>query len=354
MKNFDTRTYNISDFIEWNENGHLELSPDFQRRSVWTEKAKSYLIDTIIRGKPIPKILISQRLQGTKNVRIVVDGQQRLRTMLGFYNGDFKISRVHNEEYAGKTFDSLPKEVQNEFLKYELGVDLLFDMPYEDILDIFARINSYTVKLTTQEIYNARYVGYFKQTIFNYGLKYVSYWIDAGILTKANVSRMAEAEMSADLFVSLIDSVRTNKGVETYYKRYEEDEGELPKAKEKFDKIMSYIGAIYPSAELRNTNWKRTPLFYTFFTSIGHSLYGLKGLENTPRPKLSEKLVGKIRVALDEISLKYDEYTEEKDAEIPSEYKDFIYYTRRGTTDTAARIARADFVCKKINSFLAN
>lgn len=354
MKNFDTRTYNISDFIEWNENGHLELSPDFQRRSVWTEKAKSYLIDTIIRGKPIPKILISQRLQGTKNVRIVVDGQQRLRTMLGFYNGDFKISRVHNEEYAGKTFDSLPKEVQNEFLKYELGVDLLFDMPYEDILDIFARINSYTVKLTTQEIYNARYVGYFKQTIFNYGLKYVSYWIDAGILTKANVSRMAEAEMSADLFVSLIDSVRTNKGIETYYKRYEEDEGELPKAKEKFDKIMSYIGAIYPSAELRNTNWKRTPLFYTLFTSIGHSLYGFKGLEDTPRPKLSEKLVGKIRVALDEISLKYDEYTEEKDAEIPAEYKDFIYYTRRGTTDTAARISRADFVCKKINTFLAN
>lgn len=354
MKNFDTRTYNISDFIEWNENGHLELSPDFQRRSVWTEKAKSYLIDTIIRGKPIPKILISQRLQGTKNVRIVVDGQQRLRTMLGFYNGDFKISKVHNEEFGGKTFDLLPKEVQNDFLKYELGVDLLFDMPYEDILDIFARINSYTVKLTTQEIYNARYVGYFKQTIFNYGLKYVSYWIDAGILTKANVSRMAEAEMSADLFVSLIDSVRTNKGIETYYKKYEEEEGELQKAKEKFDKIMSYIGAIYPSAELKNTNWKRTPLFYTFFTSIGHCLYGLKGLENTPRPKLSEKIVGKIRVALDEISLKYDEYTEDKDAEVPAEYKDFIYYTRRGTTDTAARISRADFVCKKLISFLAN
>lgn len=354
MKNFDTRTYNISDFIEWNENGHLELSPDFQRRSVWTEKAKSYLIDTIIRGKPIPKILISQRLQGTKNVRIVVDGQQRLRTMLGFYNGDFKISRVHNEEYAGKTFDSLPKEVQNEYLKYELGVDLLFDMPYEDILDIFARINSYTVKLTTQEIYNARYVGYFKQTIFNYGLKYVSYWIDAEILTKANVSRMAEAEMSADLFVSLIDSVRTNKGVEIYYKKYEEEEGDLPKAKEKFDKIMSYVGAIYPSAELKNTNWKRTPLFYTLFTSIGHSLFGLKGLENTPRSDLTEKLVGKIRVALDEISLKFDEYTEEKDAIIPPEYKDFIYYSRRGTTDTAARISRADFVCRKINSFLVN
>lgn len=352
MKNFDTRTYNISDFIEWDENGLLELSPDFQRRYVWTEKAKSYLIDTIVRGKPIPKLILSQKLQGKKNVRVVVDGQQRLRTILGFYNGDFKISRVHNEEFGGYTFDDLPEKVQNEFLQYELGVDLLFDMPYEEILDIFARINSYTVKLKTQEIYNARYVGYFKQTIFKYGLKYVRYYIDSGVLTKASVSRMGEAEMTADLFVSLIDTVRTNKGIESYYKKLEEEEGDLENARKKFDKIMTYIGSIYPSQELKTTNWRRPQLFYTLFTSIGHSLYGFNGLENTPRPDISEKNIGKIRIILDEVSLKYDEYTEDKDAEIPSDFKEFINYSRRGTTDTIARITRANFTCTKLDSAL--
>ena len=74
MKNFDTRAYSIADFYEWQKNGLLELVPDFQRRTVWSEKAKSYLIDTIIRGRPIPKILISQRLQGTRTIRVVVDG----------------------------------------------------------------------------------------------------------------------------------------------------------------------------------------------------------------------------------------------------------------------------------------
>ncbi|MEQ9467392.1 MAG: DUF262 domain-containing protein [Ekhidna sp.] len=354
MKNFDTRTYNISDFIEWYENGLLELSPDFQRRSVWTEKAKSYLIDTIIRSKPIPKLLISQRLQGSKNVRIVVDGQQRLRTMLSFYNGDFKISRVHNKEFAGKTFETLPEDIQNEFLKYELGVDLLFDMPYEDILDIFARINSYTVKLKTQEIYNARYVGYFKQTIFKYGLRYVNYFIEGGVLTKANVTRMAEAEMSADLFVSLIDSVKTNKGIENYYKKYEDDEGPLEEASEQFDSIMSYVGSLYPAEELRSTNWKRTQLFYTLFTSIGHCLFGLEGLAVENKPTINDKNTGKIRVVLDEISLKYDEYTDDKDAVIPSDYKEFINYSRRGTTDTGARISRSNFVVAKIASVLVD
>ena len=47
MKNFDSRTYSINDFIEWEERKQLEISPKFQRRSVWSPQAKSYLIDTI-------------------------------------------------------------------------------------------------------------------------------------------------------------------------------------------------------------------------------------------------------------------------------------------------------------------
>lgn len=348
MKNFDTRTYNISDFIEWNNNNFLELSPDFQRRSVWTEKAKSYLIDTIIRSKPIPKIIITQKLQGAKNVRVVVDGQQRLRTILSFYNGDFKMSRVHNKEFGGKTYDELPSEFQNEFLKYELGVDLLFDLPYEDILDIFARINSYTVKLQPQEILNARYVGYFKQAIFEYGLKYVNYFIEGDILTKAKVTRMAEAELSSDLFIALIDSVKTNKGIENYYKKYEEEEGDIPNASIRFDEIMSIIGSIYPANELANTNWKRPQLFYTLFVSIAHILKNLNGLLAIENITISEKNTGKIRSILDEISSKYDYFTEENDIEIPADYKDFINYSRRGTTDSIARITRANFLSKKI------
>ena len=53
MKNFDTRTYSINDFLEWFDNEQLELSPKFQRRSVWTDTARSYLMDTIVSGKPI-------------------------------------------------------------------------------------------------------------------------------------------------------------------------------------------------------------------------------------------------------------------------------------------------------------
>lgn len=60
--NLEPTTYKISDFLSWYKSKKLILSPDFQRRLVWSENYKSYLIDTIIRGLPIPLIIIRDQL----------------------------------------------------------------------------------------------------------------------------------------------------------------------------------------------------------------------------------------------------------------------------------------------------
>ncbi len=353
MKAFDSRSYSIADFVEWNENGLLDLSPDFQRRAVWSQKAKSYLIDTIVRGKPIPKILLTQELKARRTLRVVVDGQQRLRAILEFINGDLRISRAHSKELAGCTYHTLPEEMKGDFLKYELGVAVLFDMSYEDILDIFARINSYTVTLVKQEKLNARYLGYFKQFVFGYGFKYVKYFLDGGVLTKTRVNRMAEAELATDLFVALVGGVQTNKNNETYYKKYEDDIGELEECAERFDVVMSHIAQIYKSEEIAQTNWSRIPLFYTLFTVIAHLLYGLEGLSPHLRFHISKRSIGKLRVGLDEISTKYDEVAADMDSETaPKDYVPFIDFSRRRTTDTAARVARAEFLCRKLSEVI--
>jgi hypothetical protein len=72
---------------------------------------------------------------------------------------------------------------------------------------------------------------------------------------------------------------------------------------------MSYIGEIYPPAELANTNWSRVHLFYSLFTSIDHGLFGLQNLDEAVRPDLRSHLVGRVRVRLDELSAMYDTYT---------------------------------------------
>jgi hypothetical protein len=349
MKTFDNRTYSIADIKEWNQNGLLELSPDFQRRTVWSEKAKSALMDSIIRGKLILKVLISHKLSGCRNLRTVVDGQQRLRAILEFLDGNFKISSAHNKEFAGYSYPTLPPEKQEEFLQYELGVDVLFGMEDADLLDIFARINSYTVSLNKQERLNALYLGYFKQAAFGLGYKYVNYFIRGQILTKSSVARMAESELTSDLLMALIGGVQSNKSIEQFYKKYEDEEGPIEKVTERFDKIMSFIGAIYPPEELGGTNWSRIHLFYTLFTAIGHCLFGLDGLDDKTRYKVQEKDLGQVRFCLDEISATYDLVASDLDnPDHPKDYKEFINRSRRGTTDTQSRIYRANFVCRKI------
>jgi len=349
MKNFDTRVYSISDFLEWDNNGLLQISPDFQRRAVWSENAKSYLVDTILRNKPMPKIIITQKIEASRSIRVVIDGQQRLRAILGYINGDFKVSKAHNRDYANYSYDMLPSDIRKGFLQYELGVDVIFDPNYEDVLDIFQRINTYTVSLNNQEKINAKYLGYFKQFVFNYGRKYVNYFIDGGIVTKSQVTRMKEAELSADLFVSLIDGVQTNKNNEQFYKKFDEDSDNLDEAANRFDQIMSYIGDIYSPDQISQTNWSRIHLFYTMFTTIGHCLYQLNGPNPEFRLKINQGLIGKLRNQFDEISAKYDEFTlTEVNNNISPDYKHFIDLSRRRTTDTSARIERTNFVCKKL------
>ena len=159
MKSFDSRTYSINDFVEWDRQNQLQLNPTFQRRSVWSDKAKSYLMDTIVRGKPIPKFFIRRKLNVTTktSVREVVDGQQRLRTILSFIKDGFVIAKAHHPELGGLRFSQLPKDVQGQVLGYEIAVDLLINLPDPEVLDIFSRLNSYAVILNEQEKLNAQY-----------------------------------------------------------------------------------------------------------------------------------------------------------------------------------------------------
>jgi len=351
MKTFDARAYAISDFLEWDAGNLLDLSPKFQRRSVWTRAAKSFLIDTILRGKPMPKVLLTQDLVGKKNVRTVVDGQQRIRAILEFVGGGFTVLAAHNPQHAGKLFAELDQDVQSAVLQYEVGVDLIYNLSLAEMLDIFARINTYSVTLNTQEKLNAKYLGVFKTTAYELGFAYVSYLLDGGVLTDKGVSRMGEAQLASDLLVSVVGGVQTVKNIEKYYREFEKLEVVPPlvsDAVQRYQESMKFIGAIYPAEELKNTNWSRPHWFYTLFNCVSHALNPITGLEGAPRPELNEGTVMSWRNALDEVSALYDQYTEENEEDIPAVFARFINYAQRRTTDTEARIERAKFVLDAI------
>jgi hypothetical protein len=346
MKNFDSRTYSVNDFREWNERKELELQPKFQRRNVWSDKARSYLIDTIIRSKPIPKLFIRQDIDAKtkKTVREVVDGQQRLRTIFSFLEDGFKLSKTHSAEYGGKFFSELPDEVQTGILKYELSVDLLLDAPDKEVLDIFARLNSYAVKLNSQELRNASWFGVFKTVSYSLALEYASFWSANAIFSDNQILRMAEAELVSELVIAMKDGIKGRKAIDAYYKQYDDEFKESAKLAANFRKTMDTIGA-FTKGELKSTPFVSPVMFYSLFCGVYHHLFGLPKL-TVPRKPFKEQQHAKVWSALVSVVSIL-----EKPQPTPEE-RVFIDSVKRHTTDEPVRAARAQFLARLIAQVL--
>lgn len=342
MKNFDSRTYSINDFIEWEERGQLEISPKFQRRSVWSPQAKSYLIDTILKDKPLPKIFIRAKTNPKTRIttREIVDGQQRIRAILSFVKDGFKISKVHNEEFGGMVYSELPEEVQGDFLKYELSVDLLLDVLDRDILDVFARLNTYSVKLNKQELFNAKYFGYFKQLVYKISGDYYTFWKNNQIFSDTKIMRMAEAELMTDIIIATLEGIQSKKSAEKYYAKYDEEFDNRKEIESNIHSIMDLIGEIFED-RLQDTYFKTSPNFYGLFVSLYHMNYGIPNM-SFPRKHIEKKDIPKIINVIEDINSIFDA------EDLTKDYIDFIKSTKDATTDVPARTARCKFITQKL------
>lgn len=340
MKSYDSRTYSINDFVEWDAAKQLELNPKFQRRPVWTDKAKSFLIDTIIRGKPIPKVFIRQKINVTTktSMREVVDGQQRLRTILSFVKDGFVVNRRQNATHGGLLFSQLPEDVQAQMLAYEISVDLLINLPDSEILDIFSRLNSYAVVLNEQEKINADHFGPFKVLADKIGHKYYDYWTSQGILSSKQVMRMMEVNLVADLLIAMLEGIKSKKQVKKFYDSYETQfEHDTDRLETKFDLVVGAIANIYPEG-LSDTEFRRPHLFYSLFTAIAHRELGMPGLPPILPPHSSAEVARNKLERVEEIFAAVDL------TDLTRVEQDFLRDSRRATTDERVRSQRTQFL----------
>lgn len=342
MKSYSTRNYSVNDFREWNERDQLVLTPKFQRRGVWSPKAKSYLLDTIIRGRPMPKLFIRQQTNPKINttIREVVDGQQRLRAVLDFLADGFKVAKVHNEDVGGVFYSKLPDTVQRSILSYEFAVDVLVDAEDRDLYDIFARINTYSVKLSRQELLHSQWFGQFRQSAYTLALEFEKFWTNNGIFTSKEIMRMREAELTSELLIAMIVGIQTNKVIGSYYKKFDEDMPKRATYEEEFRKTMDVVGEIM-AGTLKASNFSRPYLYYTLFTTIYHQLHGLPtGTFAKARIRKADHV--KIRNALEQA----DQLLELDEKELTAEQRKFV--NKDAATDATPRRERTEYLCKKV------
>lgn len=342
MKNFDSRAYSINDIYEWNRNKQLELSPRFQRRSVWTDNARSYLMDTIVRGKPIPKIFIRQKLNPSTHVTIreVVDGQQRLRTILSFLADGFQISKKHNEDNGGLYYSQLPSDVQSVILNYEVSTDLLIDMSDPEVLDIFGRLNSYAVILNEQEKINANHFGPFKTLSDRIGHKYFDFWINNKILSENQIIRMGDVSLVADLLISILEGIKSKKQIKVFYSEYEDHFNYDPQCLEmQFNETLADIEKTF-EGELKKSELHRVHLFFSLFTAFYHLRWSIQKVDRQPI-KTTEWNYSRIRNNLSPVEEIFDP---EKKNKLNTDQLQFLEDSRRATTDAKVRLRRTNYL----------
>ena len=113
MREYDVRKaqFTVADFLSWQKEGSLNINPPFQRRFVWKPDAKSYFIDTVIKGLPAPIIYLRQHtdLRTQKTVREVVDGQQRLTALYAVVKGKQVVRENWKSENIEIAFNPLEK-----------------------------------------------------------------------------------------------------------------------------------------------------------------------------------------------------------------------------------------------------
>jgi len=156
----DTKPFNISLVYEMIKEGDINLSPDFQRKFVWTDiGARSRLIESIMLRIPLPVFYLAQDHEGRLQV---VDGLQRLTVIKQFLDNEL---RLRDLEYLkaeeGKVFrhDNPRRCIDQRFRKRIMQTQILMNIidpqtPAVVKFDIFKRINQGGRPLNAQEIRN--------------------------------------------------------------------------------------------------------------------------------------------------------------------------------------------------------
>jgi Protein of unknown function DUF262 len=290
MQKPERSSYTPLDFLEWRESGALVLTPKFQRRGVWKNPAKSYLIDTILRGMPVPPIFLrtGQSSDKKKIVREVIDGQQRIAAITDFISGKFTLAKNLGTSYAGKNFEGLTEEQRDTIREYTFTCEVFAGIGDADVLEVFSRLNTYSVPLNAQELRNGRYFGPFKQTAYALAGEHLEFWRHHRIYTEQNIARMLEVELVSELMVVEIDGLQDKKkSLNTFYSRYDEVFPARSLVEERFRGTIDAIST-YLHDELGDSEFRRTPIFYSLFCSVFHRMFGM------PKQELPTERTGKL------------------------------------------------------------
>src|SRR6266436_1622768 len=269
--NFDLLTWKISDLLKVYEENRLDLSPPYQRNEVWTAKAQQKLLESILRGKPIPSFFL---LKKADNSFEMIDGQQRARTVIGYWKN--LIVDHENLTFAQRVEKGRDRrQASAEFLDYRLSVTIVTEIhDNESIEEYYALLNSSGLRLNRPELKKAEYF----TTNF---LKLILECTEDETLrslrlfTESSSARMNDVDFVSELIAVMKFGISDKK--EKVDQLYEDDIklSEFRAIKNEFKKEMETFGRCNHITPILRTRYKQKNDFYSLFY-LFHTIRGVK------------------------------------------------------------------------------
>ncbi|MCF7817376.1 MAG: DUF262 domain-containing protein [Kiritimatiellales bacterium] len=340
----DGSTYSIGELHEMLERKDLLVNREYQRGPrLWPTGARSYFIDTILTGFPFPKLYFYEYLdrEGRKTKREIVDGQQRISAMMDFRQDKYALTSV-SRQFSGMRFSDLAIDVQDSFLTYSVPVDVIRNAEKGEILEMFRRMNAYTLPLNEAEKRHSTYQGAFKWFINETATEWTPFLVEFGVFTNRQVVRMADAELLAEMILALENGIvsSSNKALSDLYKKYDDEFAQENRYRSKLTEFMSFITE--HCGELRGSYLMKPYVVHSLFCAAMHNKYGVPGVEEKIGLAPIQAIVGnteQARLSLQALALAH----EGKDLE--GEFGEYVWGCTGGTNREPRRVARVKHLC---------
>jgi len=255
MTNFlhrESNTITVANFFEAYQLDKYNFDPVYQRKSIWTDEKKSFLINSIAKNFPIPPIFLHQKIDDAtgKTKYDIIDGKQRLTAIIDFLNNEIPISdEAEGSDIAGLYFRDLDtpefSELKKRIWRYTISIEYIDTADALVIDSIFDRLNRNGEKLTGQELRNATY---YASDLLKSVEKVANlpYWqMRLEVVDKV---RMEDIEFISELYFFTAEdkplTANQNKTDEMYVKYTNKSEAEISAIETEVRNVTNYLDSL--------------------------------------------------------------------------------------------------------------
>ncbi|SPM42070.1 hypothetical protein Q075_04278 [Mycobacterium numidiamassiliense] len=274
----DARGMTVNNFrqVDMSEISELILRPAFQRNLVWNPDQKSFLIDSILRGLPVPELYVQivTSAEGAERLT-VVDGQQRISTCLDFAEGRLRLGNSDDLDagWRGKAFSELETDLKAKFLGFKFIVRELPISANDAVLrEIFRRLNRTVEALVAQELRHAAFTGPFIQLVERGGA--AAALSDLGVFTPKDYQRRRNDEFVAEALLAIDAKAFPNKkeGLDELFITFERrgvPSEQLSEMTRRFGRAVSFLD--FGSAKLRKSRFRNKSDCYSLIVFLARN-----------------------------------------------------------------------------------